>query len=118
LARPRPNALTLNDGVSVKLDNRTRLLHSCVTSSCSVYVGYRPHTGIAAWIYGVDRSAIYDVGIWQVTTHFVVMADGLRLRSVARSSYTNSDLRSVGTHASVTLDGRGTVRQIDEALCA
>jgi len=125
-APERPTELDLPGRVVVKVDSRTRLLNTCLGQPpCFAFLGMRPNTKTAEWIYGVTArpgqpQALEDVAVWHVGGRNVIMSSGLSLHlaSTANVKLTDGALRKLGTLVSVTFDTAGAVARIDHGACA
>jgi hypothetical protein len=118
----RLSTLTLANGATVTVDRHTRLVQPCAGNHCYVYVGIRPKTHVAAWIFGISHwgndPANVDSGVWDVSHDRVVMSNGLRLsRGPRLTTQPIAELRRWGAVERVSLDGQGVVRGIENMGC-
>lgn len=122
-ARTRPSILRFADGVSVTLDSHTRRLSACSGASCSAFVGLRPRSHIADWVFGVDHRTgstpeLEQAAVWDIGDRFLVMSNGLRLGVVPTISLpTRAQLLTWGTLVSVSLNSKGAVQSITHGGC-
>ena len=126
LSKRRPTVLRFAGGASIKLDSHTRLLSSCYWGEpCSVYVGLRPRSRTADWVYGIvggsrtTGAGIDHAAVWDVGNGYLVMSSGLRLRLESNTAVPSvAELRTRGTLVLVTLDSRGLISEIRDSGCA
>jgi len=114
----RPNMLRLASGSTVTLNRNTSLVQPCRGNTCYAYVGLRPKTHVAEWIFGIahwgNDPANVDGGVWDVNGGRVIMSNGLRLSRASQATIPPiAEMRQWGDVEFVAVDSQGAVQQID-----